>query len=75
MMRCVLCKHGDTRPGTSTVTLERGNSIVILRSVPSEICENCGEFYLSSDIAKQTLKIAEKAVANGAEVEILQFAA
>lgn len=74
-MRCVLCKHGDTRPGEVTVTLERGGTTVILKGVPAEVCENCGEYYLSEKISEQVLLRAEQAVKGGAEVEILRFAA
>jgi hypothetical protein len=39
------------------------------------VCDNCGEYYLSSDVAAQVLEKAESAVQSGAEVEILRFAA
>lgn len=74
-MNCVLCKHGQTRPGRGTVTLQRGETTVILKGVPAEICENCGEYYLSDDMTGQVLERAEAAVKSGAEVEILRFAA
>ncbi len=28
MMKCVICKHGETKPGLVTVTLERDECIV-----------------------------------------------
>ena len=74
-MNCVLCKHGQTRPGWATVTLRRGETTVILKGVPAEICENCGEYYLSDDMTGRVLERAEAAVKRGAEVEILRFAA
>ena len=88
-MNCVLCKHGQTHPGWATVTLQRGDTTVILKGVPAEICENCGEYYLSDDMTGQycgeyylsddmtgqVLERAEAAVKSGAEVEILRFAA
>jgi hypothetical protein len=57
------------------VTLQRGETTVILKGVPAEICENCGEYYLSDDMTDQVLQRAEAAVKSGAEVEILRFAA
>ena len=48
---------------------------MILKRVPAEVCDNCGEYYLSSDVAAEVLARAELAVKNGAEVEILRFAA
>ena len=74
-MNCVVCKHGETRPGHVTVTLQRGDTTVILKQVPAEVCQNCGEYYLSETIAGQVMNRAEDAVKSGAEVEILRFAA
>lgn len=74
-MKCVICKHGQTNPGLVTVTLEREESIVIIKKVPAEVCDNCGEYYLTDDITEQVLQRAEKAINNGAEVEIIRYAA
>lgn len=48
---------------------------VIIKGVPAEICENCGEDYLSEDITDEVLQRAESAVQSGVEVEIVRFAA
>ena len=74
-LQCQLCKHGSTELGTVTVTLQRGATTVIIKGVPAEICENCGEYYLDENTTKQVLSMAEQAVKNRAEVEILSFAA
>jgi YgiT-type zinc finger domain-containing protein len=34
-MRCVICKVGETAPGTVTVTLQRGNTGTVVRDVPA----------------------------------------
>ena len=44
-MKCVICKHGQTRPGKATVPLTREQAVVVVKEVPAEICDNCGEFY------------------------------
>lgn len=74
-MKCVICKNGTTQPGFATVMVERGATTVILKQVPADVCEDCGEYYLSSEITAQVLEKAEAAVKSGAEVEILRFAA
>ena len=74
-MTCVLCKNGTTRRGTVTVTLERGKTVVIVRDVPADVCENCGEYYLDSSVAQEVYQRAKAAVARNAEVEILHYAA
>ena len=63
------------RPGTVTVTLERGKTVVVVRDVPADVCENCGEYYLESSVAQEVYQRAEAAVARNAEVEILHYAA
>ena len=74
-MDCVLCRSGETRPGTVTVTLERGKTVVVVRDVPAEVCGNCGEYYLDSPVAQRVYEHAEAAVDRNAEVEILRYAA
>jgi YgiT-type zinc finger domain-containing protein len=74
-MNCVICKHGETHPGTVTVTLTRGDAVVIFRDVPANVCDNCGEYYLSEEVTDSLLQRAETAIARGAEVEIQRFAA
>jgi YgiT-type zinc finger domain-containing protein len=74
-MRCVLCKQGETNLGRVTVTLQRGDTTVIIKDVPAEVCENCGEYYLTENITEQVLSMAEEAVKKNVEVEILRFAA
>ena len=74
-MKCVFCKHGKTQPGMTTITLERDNCVVILKGVPVDICENCGEYYLSETTTESVLKYAEVVADRGTEVEILRFVA
>lgn len=74
-MKCVICKNGTTAEGSVTVTLQRNSSIIIIKNVPAEVCDNCGEYYLNDDVAGTVLRIAEKATENNPEVEILQYAA
>jgi len=72
---CSLCRNGTTKAGYVTVTVERGGTTVVLRDVPAAVCENCGEYYLSKDVTERVLAQGEKAVAAGAEVEIIRYAA
>ena len=74
-MKCVICKQGETHPGNIVTTLQRYGTTVIVKGVPAEVCENCGEYYLSEQTTGTVLERAEMASRKGAEVEILQFAA
>jgi YgiT-type zinc finger domain-containing protein len=74
-MTCVICKQGETHPGEVTVSLQRGETTVIFKGVPANVCENCGEYYLTESVARQVMERAEAAVTSGAEVEIVRYAA
>ncbi len=74
-MKCVICKQGQTNDGLATVTLVRGPTTVVIKDVPADICDNCGEYYLSEDVSAKVQSLAEHAFQHGAEVEILRYAA
>ena len=74
-MTCVICKHGQTAAGEVTVTLQRGETTIIIKRVPAQVCENCGEYYLDEATSADLMQRAEEAATAGAEVEILRYAA
>ncbi len=74
-MKCAFCKQGETQPGKTTVTLEHGESVVIIRDVPADICDVCGEYYLEGAVTERVLARAEEAERRGSVVEIVRFAA
>ena len=74
-MMCVICRTGTTNFGMATVTLQRENSVVVIKDVPSQICGDCGEYYLDETVAQKVYALAEEAVRRKAEVEILHYAA
>jgi YgiT-type zinc finger domain-containing protein len=74
-MKCVVCKSGQTREGLTTVTLERDGAALVVRKVPAQVCDNCGEAYASADVTKRLLQSAREALRPGVEVDIREFAA
>ena len=72
-MKCMICKHGETVEGTTTITLERGTSTIIFKDVPALVCDNCGEKYVEDKITKSLLQNANDIIKSGAEVDIRKF--
>jgi YgiT-type zinc finger domain-containing protein len=72
-MECSICKVGETKPGHVTVTLEKGETIVLLKHVPADVCQNCGHYYLDSETAAKILQTGKEAVSKGAELEIVNL--
>ena len=73
--RCATCRLGDTRPGKTTVVLQRGSATVVINDVPAQVCENCGEEYLDERVAESVLSAAEASARAGVRVEIRDYVA
>jgi YgiT-type zinc finger domain-containing protein len=74
-MKCVICKKATTKPGMTTVTLERGCLTMVVKCVPALVCPNCGEAYLNEEVTAGLLRDAEERASAGAQVEIRQYVA
>lgn len=75
MMQCRICKTGLFEPGFTTVILERDNAVVVIKDVPAQVCDNCGEYYLSEDVSTCIYALAEESVKRKVEAEVLRYAA
>jgi YgiT-type zinc finger domain-containing protein len=59
-MICMVCRQGgDTRPGKTTVVLQRNGATVVINDVPARVCENCGEEDVDEQVAETVLASAE----------------
>ena len=74
-MRCVVCKEGETNKDFTTVMLEREGTTLVFKDVPADICDNCGEEYITAKTNRELLKIANDAVKRGVSLEMLKYAA
>ena len=74
-MKCVICKQGKTQKGIATVTLERDCTTLVVKSVPAQICEVCGEEYIDEKVMAKLIAQAEDAVKCGVQVGIREYAA
>jgi len=74
-MKCVICKHGKTRTGKTTATLQRGNATLVVKGVPARVCDNCGEAYLDEQVARRLMETAKQALNAGVQVDVREFVA
>ena len=72
-MKCVICKHGETREGTTTVTFERDGMTLVVKDVPAQVCSNCGEDYVDEQVAREILATAEHMAKSGALVDVRRY--
>ncbi len=66
-MICFVCK-GHTVQKQASFLVDLGGSIVIIKNVPSVVCEQCGEVSYEDHIAQNLERIVDKL--RGAEAEI-----
>lgn len=74
-MRCVICKGGEVKPGTTTFTVEREQMTLVLKEVPARICQQCGEAYFDEATTQRIEQIAEAAAQRGIQVAVQDYAA
>ena len=74
-MACAICRIGDTRPGQTTVTLERDNTTLVVRGVPAAVCGNCGEGYVDGQTSIDLLDLIDRVARAGVQVEVREYVA
>ncbi len=72
-MKCAICKHGETQTGFTTIVLEKNETVLVFKQVPAQICDNCGEEYISSQTNKGILEKAKHEINKGVALELLNF--
>jgi YgiT-type zinc finger domain-containing protein len=72
-MQCSACLEGETRPGITTLTLDRQSTAVVFRDVPAEVCRACGERFVTDEVTAVAIRRVEQALARGTELEIIRW--
>lgn len=72
-MRCGVCSTGTTAPGTTTITVERGGMTLVLKGVPADVRDTCGEDYVDTETMREVERIVAEAEASGVEVAVRDF--
>ena len=74
-MKCAFCRNGMTEKAYTTVLLDKESTTMVFKNVPAQICINCGEEYISSDVNRAILNRAREESEKGVTLEMLRFAA
>lgn len=68
---CSLCK-GSVAQGVTTITVELGFGLVVVRQVPASVCSQCGEEWLDDATAQKIEEIVNAARQKHVAVEIAE---
>lgn len=52
MMKCFMCK-GSLADNLTTFMVDIEKSIIIVKNVPSQVCDQCGEVSYNNEVTKQ----------------------
>ena len=74
-MKCLICREGETRPGTTAVTLEREQATLVVKGVPARVCDTCGEEYVEEEAVSRLLAAVEEAARAGVQVDVRAYVA
>lgn len=74
-MNRVIGKTGELTAGTAPATRQRGYATVVIKSLPADICDSCGEYRLSEEMRDRLVALTESAANKGAEVVVLRWVA
>jgi len=72
-MKCLICKQSEPRPGSTTVSLERGEFSLVLKNVPALVCPQCGEAYTDEQTAIRVLESAFELEQDGFQMVVRSF--
>ena len=63
-MICSICKNGSLEACNTTVTLNKGETTIVIKDVPAFVCDDCGEYWLDDSVTKKVYQMAEEARSN-----------
>jgi len=47
--RCYFCRTGTLEHKRTTMTLHRGDRMIIIENVPAKVCDSCGEVVFAAE--------------------------
>jgi len=71
---CYAC-DGTMEQGETTFTVDFGQGVVVVRSVPAMVCSQCGMEFIDDDIATKIEEIVSDAKAKNKMVEVMSLSA
>ena len=74
-MTCPICRNGELADSTADQTLSHEGTTLVVKSVPAEVCDNCGEAFFSADVTQRLLDLARAAAADGVVVDVRTYVA
>ena len=72
-MKCFMCK-GSLVDKLTTFMVDTDKCIIIVKNVPSQVCNQCGESSYDNEVAKQLEKIVDSLRMSITEIAVVNYA-
>jgi YgiT-type zinc finger domain-containing protein len=73
-MKCFFCKS-ELEHKKAVFTIELESCIIVIKDVPTDICEKCGQKSYSDDVAARIEEITEQSRDTLTEIVVVHFSA
>lgn len=70
---CFFCKCNTVRQSTKTHVVNYKGSIIVIKNVPCEECEQCGEIFYTDDVAQRPEELVEQAKQMLQEISVIDY--
>lgn len=70
---CMLCKCNTVKQSTTTHVVNYKGSVIVIKNVPCEECELCGEIFYTDEVAEQLEKMVNQAKKLLQDVSIIDY--
>jgi YgiT-type zinc finger domain-containing protein len=70
--RCYFC-GGKLTPGLTTLPFVVGTKVVVIKDVPAEVCNQCSEAVMPSEVAAVVDRLLKQVERSGFEVTIVTY--
>ena len=70
---CMFCKCDTVTPSVTTHVVNYNGAIIVIKNVPCEECEQCGEKFYTDDVAEKLEKMVDIAKRMMQEIAVLDY--
>ena len=70
---CMLCKCDTVKQSTTTHVVNYNGSVIVIKNVPCEECEQCGEIFYTDEVAERLEKIVNDAKKLLQDLSVLDY--
>ena len=70
---CMLCKCDTVSQSTTTHVVNYNGSVIIIKNVPCEQCEQCGEIFYTDEVAEHLEEMVHNAKKLMQEISVIDY--